>query len=304
MTALSQTILEKFQVRKTKKQKLAFISLLKEHFPELQVQEGGFPKNRNLIFGDIETAKVLVTAHYDTCAQLPFPNMVMPKSPLMSILYSVIICIPFIIAVFLLNFMMHMVTQDSLLIYCVTLALSLIALMFLYFGPANKHTANDNTSGVIALVELMGTLTEAERSKAAFVFFDNEEIGLLGSSYFRSKYKKVLKDKLLINFDCISDGDHIMVAVSKAARTDVGQEIDHCFLPKNGKSILISKAEKVYYPSDQLGFRKHIVIVAMRHKPRIGYYIDKIHTKHDTAFDKANISLICRSTLKLLKKQV
>ena len=51
MTELSQEIFNNFQVRKTKKQKQAFIHLLHTQIPELQVQELGFPKSRNLIIG-------------------------------------------------------------------------------------------------------------------------------------------------------------------------------------------------------------------------------------------------------------
>lgn len=302
MTALSQTILDNYQVRKTKKQKTAFISLLKEHFPLLQIQEGGFPKNRNLIYGDVESAKIILTAHYDTCARLPFPNFIMPKNPPLCFLYSFAVFIPVIIAVFLLNIGLNFLTDNYWVHYAVSLLATFSLLSLIYFGPANRHNANDNTSGVITLCELMGTLSDAQQNKIAFVFFDNEETGLLGSSYFRSKHKKQLKDKLLINFDCVSDGDHIMVAITKAAREQLGTVIESSFQPKDGKSVVIAKAERVHYPSDQVGFKKSIVIAAMHHKPKFGYYLGKIHTHRDTVFDKANISLICSSILKLLKK--
>ena len=302
MTALSQTILENYQVRKTKKQKLAFISLLKEHFPQLQVQEGGFPKSRNLVFGDIESAKVIISAHYDTCARLPFPNFITPRSPLLSFLYSFVPFIPVFTVVFLLNMVLNLLTENLWIHYTVSLIACFGLLSLMFFGPANKHNANDNTSGVIALCELMGTLSEAERGKAAFVFFDNEEIGLLGSSLFRSKHKKQLDGKLLLNFDCIADGDYILVAATKKAREELGQSIDSSFQPKNGKTVLISKVEKIYYPSDQAGFKKSIVVAALHRKNGIGYYLGKIHTHRDTAFDHANISLICNCTLRLLKK--
>ena len=78
MTELSREIFNRFQVRKTKKQKLAFIALLQKHIPSLQVQEAGLAKSRNLIVGDPQTAKVILGAHYDTCARLPFPNFITP----------------------------------------------------------------------------------------------------------------------------------------------------------------------------------------------------------------------------------
>ena len=76
MTELSREIFENYQVRKTKKQKDTFIRWMHAHIPGLQVQEGGFPKCRNLVLGDPEKAKVILSAHYDTCARLPFPNFI------------------------------------------------------------------------------------------------------------------------------------------------------------------------------------------------------------------------------------
>lgn len=301
MTALSQNILEHYQVRKTKKQKLAFIALLQAHFPELKVQQGGFPKCRNIIIGDIEKAKVVLTAHYDTCAQLPFPNFIAPRNPLLSIGYSILLALVLLAGVFILNLLFGFATNNLYMRYWFSVLTYWGLLIALIAGPANKHTANDNTSGVITLCELLGVLSEAERSKAAFVFFDHEESGLIGSAYFRSKHKKQMKGKLLINFDCVSDGDHIMVAASKGARKAFGDLLKDSFHATETKSILFANLEKLYYPSDQAGFKKGVAVAALKHKPLLGYYMDRIHTSRDTVFDKENIKLLCDSILHLLK---
>ena len=197
---------------------------------------------------------------------------------------------------------MTLLALDYWVQYCISMACSLGLVSLMILGPANKHTVNDNTSGVITLCELLLTLSESEKSKVAFVFFDHEETGLLGSSYFRKKHKKVLPGKLLINFDCVSDGDHILVAASKAARADFGELLDQAFQPTEEKNILLCNAEKVYYPSDQVGFKHSVAIAALKRKPFLGYYMDKIHTHHDTVMDKRNIKLLCESILRLLKK--
>ena len=80
MTELSREILRDWQVRKTKEQKSRFIAFLQERLPALRIEEGGLPRCRNLILGDIESADVVFTAHYDTCARLPFPNFITPKN--------------------------------------------------------------------------------------------------------------------------------------------------------------------------------------------------------------------------------
>lgn len=306
MTELSRKILESYQVRKTTKQKDAFIALLREYFPELQIEQSKFPKCRNLIIGDVENAKLLLTAHYDTCAWLPFPNFITPKSPILALLYSLlislVIMIPVALLVFLLNIVLSLVTDIFLIRYLMSLVCSMSCLSLMFIGPANRRNANDNTSGVITLCELLMTLNRQQRSKVAFVFFDLEEVGLLGSARFRAAHKQVTQNTPLINFDCVSDGDHMLVAATKDARETIGEALDNSFRPAKGKKILLTNSEKVFYPSDQAGFRKGVAVAAMRHKPVLGYYIGRIHTHRDTVFDRDNITLLCNSILRLLKK--
>lgn len=273
---------------------------MQSSFPELKIQEGGFPKCRNLIIGDPEQAKVILCAHYDTCAQLPFPNFIMPKNPLLSILYSVLLIVPMFLVVFLVNLLLNLITDNYWIHYWLSLATYAGLLLLMIGGPANKHTANDNTSGVIVLCELLQILTPDIRKKAAFIFFDHEETGLIGSSFFRSQYKQVANDKLLINFDCVSDGDYFLVSATKKARSLHGSLLKASFTPTEDKTILFTRSEKTYYPSDQLGFKNAVAVAALKHKRFLGYYMDRIHTSRDTAFNKQNIKLLCEYAQKIL----
>lgn len=302
MTEFSQKIFDSYQVRKTKKQKDAFLKRMQTHFPEATIQQGRFPKYKNLVIGDVETAKVVLTAHYDTCAQMLLPNFITPKNPLLSILYSLVILIPMFVIFFLFGMLMGFLQIPAEIAQWVILGFYFLFLYMVIAGPANPNTANDNTSGVITLCELYACLEPSQRRKVAFVFFDMEESGLWGSSGFRKQYKKIMKQKLLINFDCVSDGDTMLLAVSKAARKKYGQEIDDSFIPTDHKTVMLSKAEKIYYPSDQMGFKETVAVAALKHKPILGYYMDRIHTRKDTQFDKENIKLLCEGVLRLIKK--
>lgn len=302
MTPLCDEILEKYQVRKTNKQKLAFIGLLQKHFPQIVVEESNFPKCRNLFIGDVEKAKVILTAHYDTCARSPFPNFIMPKNPLFSILYSLIIGLPALVAAFLVIVLLRPLGMGFWVNYFIAFGLYMLYTLLLLFGPANKHTANDNTSGVITLCELLETLNDRQKADLAFVFFDLEESGLIGSAQFRAKHKKLLKDKLLINFDCVSDGDYILVAASKQARNQYGELLKSSFSTVPGVSVLFSNLERVYYPSDQAGFKAAVAVAALKRKKLLGYCMDRIHTSKDTVFEKKNITFLCNSILRLTKQ--
>ncbi len=303
MQELSEKILAEYQVRKTKAQKNAFIDLLKQYYPELQIEEGGLPLNRNLVIGDIHDAKVVVTAHYDTCAKLPFPNFITPKNILITLLYNILIIIPFFLLMELLMYVLYRYTQNPQISYWLSFFCMIGAFLWIFMlGTPNKHTANDNTSGVIALCELLEMLTPAQRAQTVFVFFDNEEYGLLGSGYYRRVHKKRLKDFLLINLDCISDGDHLMLVQSREARKKYEELLKQSFTDSEEKHFYFEKAENTFYPSDQMNFPVHVAIASMNKKKFAGFYMDKIHTKNDVVFDRANIECICTGIRTLIEK--
>ena len=82
MTPLSRTILQQHRIRKTKAQKSAFLTQMRQAFPELQPQD---EKSRNIILGDPGHAKIIVSAHYNTGRQRFFAGYVTPKNPLTAV---------------------------------------------------------------------------------------------------------------------------------------------------------------------------------------------------------------------------
>lgn len=303
MTALSETILERFQIRKTKAQKTAFIDFMKSQLPGLQVEQGGFAHSRNLVLGNPASAKVLLTAHYDTCAQLPFPNFITPQNIPLYIGFNLLVCIPFLLFFFLSDRALNALTNNSLLSVWTGYVLMMALMFFMFFGgKPNPHTANDNTSGVITLCELYLTMDEEIRKNTALIFFDNEENGLIGSSYFAKRHKKEdLKNKLVLNFDCVSDGDHLLFVFKKAANAQYREAMEAAFPASEGKIPHFTTSSKAIYPSDQANFPVSIAVAAMKHHKLIGLYMNRIHTKHDTVFDRRNIDLLCQGTLRFLK---
>lgn len=299
LTDISKEILEKYQIRKTKEQKTRFIEFMRAHFPEIKVEEGGFGKNRNLVIGNPESAKAVLTAHYDTCAVIPFPNFVMPKNFLFSILYGVLICLPVIILGFLAAALALRFTDSAILGEAAYLAVVIGFLYMVYAGKPNRHTVNDNTSGVITLVEFMSTMTDEERSQYCFVFFDNEEKGLFGSGFFKKIHKETMKDRLLINFDCVSDGDYLMLIPHKSIFSRYEGKLREAFLGINDKTVLIESSGGTYYPSDQKKFPVNIGVASFKKGP-FGLYMDRIHTPRDTVMDERNIAVLIEGFRKFL----
>lgn len=307
MTEQSKTLMEKFQVRKSKKQKEGFRAWL---CGELE-KAGYSPKVEkswcasNVVAGDPERAKVLFTAHYDTCAVLPFPNFITPRNAVLYILYNLAIFLGLFIVVFLVEFSILVLWEDVPKGLAVNIppVICIIFCWWLFFGKANRHTANDNSSGVVTLLETALAMPPEHREKVCFVFFDNEERGMFGSSAFAGKHKNVKKNTLNVNFDCVGDGDSLQFFPGKKAKRDKAamRSLEDAFLSTEGKTVELVRGFG-FYPSDNASFRKGVGVCALRHKPVIGYYMSRIHTGRDTVLEEENIALLRDGCLRLAEK--
>ena len=283
MTKTTQDIFETYQVRKTKKQKTDFIEYVKQladcYGYDFVVDKGSFGA-RNIVIGNPGTAKVLYTAHYDTCSRLPFPNLITPKNFFVYLLYQLLI-----VGVFVALFSL------------VGPFAGFVFLFLLLSGPANKHTANDNTSGVTTVLDIMQALPQDQKDKVAFVLFDLEEAGLFGSSSFTTKHRTVQKNTLVINFDCVSDGSTILFALKRGTKK-YAELLEKAFVPT--PDIAVDITRNAFYPSDNMSFKRGIGVAALK-KSKFGgiLYMDRIHTKRDVIYREENIRFLVDGAIKL-----
>lgn len=288
-------ILEQFPIRKTKQQKQAFRAAVQSYAEKLGypvTEEKGSFSAYNLILGDPETAKFLVTAHYDTCANMLLPNFITPCNVPLYLLYQlglVLLIGAAAIAVGVaagLLFGSGVVRWSILIVYFGLLALLIV-------GPANKNNANDNTSGVITLLEIARTMPENQRHKVCFVLFDLEEAGLIGSASYRKKHKKASDYQLVLNLDCVGDGDYLRMFPTKKLLRDRSQltSLYKACGYFGKKSLLVHEKGKYIYPSDQKNFPFGVGICALRKKRKI-LYMSRIHTKNDTVLDETNVNIL------------
>lgn len=308
MTETTKVILEKYQVRKTKKQKTAFIEYIEQiaarYGYDFRVEKESFGV-RNIVIGDADSAKVIYTAHYDTCARLPFPNFITPKNFLVYLLYQFLIVGIFLVSAFLIGLVAGLILSvipiaDGIFDFILSLLPVVIYLTLLYLllaGPANKNTANDNTSGVTTVLDIMQSLPQDQKHKVAFVLFDLEEPGLIGSSAFASKHKHIKKNSLVINFDCVSDGETILFALKKTTKK-YAPLLEKAFVSTPEMAVDITK--NAFYPSDNAAFQGGIGVSALKKSKFFGVlYMDRIHTKKDVIYREENIRFLMNGAIKL-----
>lgn len=296
MPADPMDVLHRFPVRKTKAQKQAFRDWVQSYCMrlgyEVRTEAFSFGGN-NVVIGDPEKAKYLLTAHYDTCARMLLPNMVTPCNLAVywgyQLLQVLLIMIPSIAAGVLSGFLFgeDTVALSAMAVYWALLILSMA-------GPANRSNANDNTSGVVTLLEILRTLPENQRHKVCFVLFDLEEAGLLGSAAYRKKHKVETDRQLVLNMDCVGDGDYLRIFPTKKLLKDKKQltSLYKACGYFGKKELLVHEKGKYIYPSDQVKFPYGAAIAAFHKKKRLGLYYTNIHTPRDTALDTTNINIL------------
>jgi len=307
MTEITKEVFDKYQVRKTKDQKKAFISFVLEksgkmgYSSKLEASSSGA---FNIVVGDVDSAKVVYTAHYDTCPRLPFPNFITPKNFLVYLLYQIVLVVAIVGvmlgAMFITDLVLGKFESLAALESLVQLAIYFGFIFLMLAGPANKHTANDNTSGVTTLLCIMERMPDELKDDAAFVFFDLEEVGMVGSAAFAKKYKKIMKEKLLVNFDCVSDGENMLFVLRKKAKAQK-QLFEDVFV--SNEHVKVEVATKgVFYPSDQMMFPCGVGVAALKRSKFMNVlYMDRIHTSKDTVYREENIEFLTEGSIKLLK---
>ena len=308
MTEISRKILGSFQIRKSKRQKVEFRSWLSGELtragyaPKAEHYAGLIP-GCNLVAGDPETAEVICAAHYDTCAVMPLPNFITPRNMVWYLLYQLALTVVIFLFAAAVEIAVIAAFEPPATIAALAMEMALFfALWWLIFGPANRRTANDNTSGVIALTETALTIPEELRDKVCFVFFDNEEKGLFGSAAFAKAHPKIKDNAPVLNFDCVGDGDFLQFFPNPSAKKDtlLLSRLERAFLPEEGKGVEVVRSFG-FYPSDQRHFRRGIGVCALQKHRIFGYYMDKIHTGKDTVLDEDNIRLLRDGVERLLR---
>ena len=323
LSPMSQAIFKDYQVRRTKKQKTAFINYMISMIPGLRI-EPCYSSSHNLVWGDIHNAKYIFTAHYDTPNKSLFSIIHTPKRPIIGNLHLIKRLIPSLVITVLLTYLLC--KQPSFFSYLFT---CILLIGFLWFPlniicilgvTPNKNNFNDNTSGIVTLCELIQSLDKDE-IKVAFVFFDNEEKGCLGAKCFNKFYKeekldikrfkllrnkKYPKDKLLINFDCVANGDHMVFTIPNHLYDELSKNFDNAYNSNVVENVRITEytenASKVKFSSDQKAFHNGVGVSALCKDKNGELCLPHTHTAQDTIFQTENIQFLVEGTKRLLKE--
>ena len=289
-------VVKNYPVRKSKKQKQAFRADVTQWLQNLGYpvceEEGSF-HSCNLVIGDPQGARYLVTAHFDTCARLPFPNLITPCNFWTFLLYQIFICLMLMLPALAVGGLVGYLLHSFDIGYFLFVVLLWAAIVLMLIGPANSSNVNDNTSGVVTLLEIARSIPELHRKNVCFVLFDLEEAGLIGSASYKKKHKREIPNQLVLNLDCVGEGDDIYffpTAKLKKSKERLAplQKLAGGY---GKKSIAVRTKGFSIYPSDQSNFPYGVGICALK-RGWAGLYLSRIHTPRDTVLEETNVNIL------------
>ena len=293
MNEFAERIERDFPVRRKEKEKVDFrtwlVYTLKElgYSPKLEsgtsaLSAGG--NVTNVVVGDIEKAKIVLTAHYDTGVREVLPPLICPTRPATYMLYEALMPLLALAVSFLISFGVTFALNLPNMTLPLFLLFLIVALFYPKYGKSERDNLNDNTSGVVALLEVAKALTPRYRGEVCFLFLDGGTQGSKGAKRLIHAHPE-LKKKSVVVLDCVGEGDELLDTILEQFSNS---EKKTCFLKTDGF---------VHYPSDNRAFTGGTVICACKKVKGFGRCILPRKTEE---IDEENLSLLCDGLCKLV----
>ena len=268
--------------------------------------------SKNVVVGNPKTADIVLTAHYDTPPNLPFnfvkkqvvglglgvPSLI--GAGLFVTDYALKNCDPETVGK-----VIDVVSHFDMIPVAATVGCVGLGLYSLGFaGGENKTNYDDNSSGVLTVISLMEyykNLPPEEKQKIAFVFFDNEEKGLVGSLCYRAKHAKetgvfkCVKNQNFINFDCVGVGKRVNLIYPGKNNSEITSKFKESFDSKKSDDFSVKlQKSNINTMSDHCSFGKAKGSVTILCDDEGDGVVNHIHSKKDTMLNLRNIGEISR----------
>ena len=299
MNEFAARIERDFPVRRKEKQKTEFRAWLVHTLRELGYSprlEGGEyaltlgGNMTNVVVGDIEKAKLVLAAHYDTAARDPLPPMLSPTRPVSFLLYQALTPLLALLGSFVLSLALTFPFSLPNLTLPLFLIFLAAALFYPKYGPDEKNNRNANDSGVVTLLEVAKTLTPRYRGEVCFLFLDGGTQASKGAKGLRRAHP-CLKEKTVIVVDCVGEGDELLILPGRSARWDGAllDAVNNQFRNSEKKTCFLKTDGLISFPSDNRVFAHGTAICACRRVRGFGRCITPRGTRE---IDDENLAIL------------
>lgn len=303
-------IFDNHPTRFNKKEKAALRGTLRSEFSRMGYADSEISEveasGTNFVVGNPGTAEYVFTAHYDTPGRTGW--MLFPAKYVGQTGANIVMILGIL---FLVPWLLNLVAdyfgvfgEDAAFWSFELGLLAVLVVMLISMVIKNKNNRNDNTSGVLSLLSLAEKVAADEElcGKCCFVFFDNEEWGLLGSSGFASWGKKQgidWKKTKLINFDCVGNGNVLTFASTK--KTAIAESVTAAF--REAGLNPVSKHSRAIFLSDHASFPNSVMVSYTQHSLIGLLYLPLIHTAKDVVCSVDQINGLTEHFYELIKQQ-
>lgn len=277
MNRFVQRLAQEFPLRRKDKEKAEVRSWLLHQLREMgyDAQLQSARDATNVVAGDVEKAKLLITAHYDTGLRDLLPPFISPTRPVTQLLYQMLTPLLTLVGSFLLSFAISFPLNRPGLMLPLFLLLLAACLLYLRFGPSETESGIcDNASGVAALLETAASITPRYRSEIAIAFLDGGAMNGKGARALQKAHPCV-REKSVICVDCVASGDELLLLSNKGARWD-GELLDalNASFENTDKKTVFNKTDGlVYFPGDARVFKNAVTVCAVERLPGFGRII-------------------------------
>ncbi|WOO86954.1 M28 family peptidase [Mollicutes bacterium LVI A0039] len=272
----------RFSSKRKQNFRTALISELEAHGYEVTIHKS--IRGNNIYFGNIDS-KYILTAHYDTATNMtvvyPFIKYFGNRIGQVVLLLVLLGILPIFT-----NLLDPWLASMIFLVAALTLLIGLLI--------PNKYNYNDNTSGVLTLLE--HAIRHKDNPNFFYALTDNEEKGLFGAYALKSYLNKrgKFQGKYNINVDCVGIGDTFALCCGKKSKY-LNRSVTKC----NEHTPVLSFATSLF-TSDHVVFGEKGIMISKLNRAKFAkdYYIPNLHTNKDKEFDWNNID----QALKIIDK--
>ena len=269
------------QRRFFRKEKNKFLDIVEEKLTEYgyefeRKKFGSIIKSVNLETKSTQPEFIFI-AHYDTGTIMPFWISWLMR--FFGVNNQLLMIIPVCILIGLISGLGHFYIGFKIAYWIIFASLLTILI-------PNRKNFDDNTSGVVALLSLAKKCKENGIDNVKFIFADNEELGLIGSSAHRKYLEKgqlISPDSKIISLDCVGVGELPLIMRNSKSDYEV------LFREEFQKEFEFCKSIRMILPlSDNFSFRKYGALnISFANEAVIpfGYALSNIHSSKDNFID-------------------
>ena len=261
----------------------------------------------NLVVGDLDKARYLIVANYDTPSHnfgnpmkyYPYNGAATYASSFLPSYAPVLIGLAFALYVLFMQVPHFDMVNNKLMtiFWSAVLFAALILPAFMIGSVANKMNFNRNTSGCIAALKTAELLSNEQKKHVAFVLTDHGCLKHTGDYILRNSIPDTIDNKTVIMLDCVGDKEGKWAIGFKKISQSMADQMAAC-LKTDAEKVHCKKVDLRY---TSFSFYPKSILISRPVKHGDSFIINNTATNKDIACDPAIIDELAEALVSFCK---